>query len=132
MMSFIWRSPKRADCKTAVWHASALHPAVHFAVRRVSLGERIALTAKLRNLCVKHEFLKAGDTHDQLEGVLGDLLVKAAYIEWGLAAIRGLFINGRRAKPAEVVQSGPESLADEIVLAIKAELGLTDAERKNS
>jgi hypothetical protein len=95
------------------------------------LGERIELTRKVRERYRKHEFLQSGNCSDQLDAALTDLLVKAAYIEWGLAEINGLRVDGKKIEPGNVIQKGPEALIDEILTAIKNELGLTEEERKN-
>jgi hypothetical protein len=105
---------------------------VRFAVRRVSLQQRIELNHRVRELTIKHEFLKAGDASSQLEAALSDLLVAKLYIEWGLQTIQGLSINGQVATADSLIASGPENLTDEIVRTIQAESTLTDDERKNS
>ena len=51
-------------------------PGVHYAIRRVSLSQRIELTKRARELSLRHEFLKAGDAPDQLEASLADLLIR--------------------------------------------------------
>jgi hypothetical protein len=105
---------------------------VSFAVRRPSLAQRIDLTERVRNLTLKHEFLAAGNLSDQLTASLSELLVRRLYLEWGLAEIKGLKIDGEPACTLTLVDRGPEDLADEIVQAIKAETGLSEDERKNS
>jgi len=90
------------------------------------------LTARVRELMLKHEFLRSGDTQDQLDASLSELLVRRLYVEWGLAAIRGLKIDGKDACPVSLIEQGPEELVDEIIGVIKTESGLTDDERKNS
>ena len=69
--------------------------------------------------------------NEQLTAVLGELLAKRLYLEWGLAEVQGLTIDGAPASPAVLVEKGPESLAEEIIAAILGELQLTDEERKN-
>jgi hypothetical protein len=132
MMKFTWPSRRPASHSTVEWQTSSELQGVSFAVRKASLGERIDLTAKLRDLCQQHDFLRAGDAADQLEASLGEMLVTRTYLEWGLLHVRGLQIDGRRATPESVIEHGPEPLTGEIAAAIKAELGLTDEERKNS
>jgi hypothetical protein len=107
-------------------------PGVQYTIRRVSLVQRIELTKSVRELCRKHEFLKAGDAADHIESSLADLLVRKLYLEWGLAEISGLRIDGKPATVAALVTKGPEKLCDEIIESIKSELGLTEDERKNS
>lgn len=79
-----------------------------------------------------YEFLKTGDAESQLEAALSDLLVAKLYLEWGLAEIEGLSIDGKKATVSTLIISGPEDLADEIVRQIQAESVLTADERKNS
>jgi hypothetical protein len=105
---------------------------VEFAVRRISLSRRIELTEKVRELVLNREFLSAGDSADQLQATISDLMIRRLYLEWGLVSIKGLRIDGRRAGIGDVVDRAPEELVDEIVDTIKSELGLTDEERKNS
>ncbi len=114
------------------WHASKLMPGVRFALRRVSLRQRIELNRRVKELTIKHEFLRAGGTSDQLEAALSDLLVAKLYVEWGLEEIDGLSIDGERATADLLIAYGPESLANEIGLLIQAQSTLTDDERKNS
>jgi hypothetical protein len=114
------------------WHASKLLPGVRFAIRRISLRQRIELNRRVNELTLKHEFLKAGDTSNQLEVALSDLLVAKLYVEWGLEQMEGLTIDGRKATAELLIDFGPESLANEIGALIQAESALTEDERKNS
>jgi len=114
------------------WHSSQTIPGVRFAIRRVSLRQRIELNHRVRELAMKHEFLNAGDAANQLEGALSDLLVTRLYLEWGLESIEGLLIDGQKATADSLVANGPENLADEIARVIQTESALTDDERKNS
>ncbi len=113
------------------WHSSRLMPGVRFGIRRVSLRQRIELNRRVKELTVKHEFLRAGDTSGQLEATFSDLLVTELYLEWGLEEIEGLSINGQKATVELLIAFGPESLANEIGEIIQAESALTDDERKN-
>ena len=113
------------------WHSSKLMPGVRFAIRRISLRQRIELNRRVNELTLKHEFLRAGDTSNQLEAALSDLLVAKLYLEWGLEDIDGLSIDGRKATAELLIDFGPESLANEIGLLIQAESALTEDERKN-
>ncbi len=125
-------SHKGTDYSSFAWHQSRCLERVSFAVRRPSLAQRIELTGRVRELTLKHEFLKAGDASDQIEAALSELLVHRLYVEWGLAEIQGLKIDGDAADTVSLIERGPEGLIDEIVTAIKAECGLTEDERKNS
>ena len=119
------------DYSSVTWYESQVCKGVRFAVRRISLSQRIEITRRVRDLTLQNEFLRNGDTSEQLNAVLGELLAKRLYIEWGLAEIQGLTVDGIAACPSLLVEKGPESLAEEIVAAIMGELHLTDEERKN-
>jgi len=121
-----------ANYSSVAWYKSSCLEQVSFAVRRPSLAQRIELTERARGLTLKHEFLAAGDLSDQLTASLSELLVRRLYLEWGLAEIKGLKIDGEPASMTTLVERGPEELADEIIKAIKAETGLSEDERKNS
>jgi hypothetical protein len=131
-MSRLRNERPAAQYSSLAWHDSKTLEGVRFAIRKVSLAQRLELTHRVRELTLRYEFLRAGDAAEQLEATLSDLLVRKLYLEWGLAAIEGLCIDGQSATIASTVESGPESLADEIVAAIRAESGLSDEERKNS
>ena len=123
---------KTSGYSSVSWHASETMPGVRYAIRRVSLRQRIELTEKVRDLTMKYEFLMSGDASSQVEAALSDLLVTKLYLEWGLEKLEGLSIDGKPATAPLLIQSGPENLADEIVLQIQAESSLTDDEAKNS
>ena len=130
-MRYTLRSLKGENHHSVTWHDSRALPGVRYAIRRISLAQRIELTKRARELSLKNEFLKAGDAADQLEGSLADLLVRKMYLEWGLDEIRGLKIDGESATAQLLAQKGPEALSDEVVGTIRSELGLSDEERKN-
>jgi hypothetical protein len=131
-MKFISRLRKAPDYFSVAWHESRTVPGVRVAIRRISLGQRIELTKNVRDLALRYEFLKAGEPADQIEASLSDLLVRKLYIEWGVAALEGLRIDTEEATPAMLIQRGPECLTDEIVETIRAQLELSEEERKNS
>ncbi len=117
--------------RSIAWYKSRCLENVSFAVRRPSLAQRIELTERTRGLTLKYEFLAAGDLPDQLTASLSELLVRRLYLEWGLAEIKGLRIDGEPATIVIIVERGPEELVDEMINAIKAEAGLSEDERKN-
>lgn len=123
---------KGKNYSSITWHESETLPGVRFAIRRISLSQRIELTSKLHDLLAQHDFLKAGDSADGLTATLRELLAKKLYIEWGLSSIQGLSIDGQSATAASLIEKGPETLSCEIVKAIKAGLELSEEERKNS
>jgi hypothetical protein len=98
----------------------------------VSLAGRIELTRRVRELTLRHEFLKAGDSADQIEASLSELLVQRLLLEWGLLEVTGLIIDGAPGTPLTLIESGPEALSDEIAATVRQEIGLSEEERKNS
>lgn len=114
-----------------IWRDSQAVAGIRYAVRRISLQQRIELTQKIRELALRHEFLNAGNSADQLEATLSDLLVQKLYLEWGLAEIQGLNIDGKPGTIELLIKKGPEALTDEIVTTVRAELTLSEDERKN-
>jgi hypothetical protein len=132
MMNSFLLSRKDIDYSSIVWHRSQQFEGVSFAIRRPSLEQRIEMTSRVRDLTLKHEFLKAGDIADQLAASLSELLVSKLYLQWGLAEIKGLKIDGEQASVINLIERGPERLIEEIIGAIKAESALTEDERKNS
>jgi hypothetical protein len=132
MMKSMSHSREATSYSSVVWHDSKALPGVRYATRRISLMQRIDLTNRGREIVLKHEFFKAGDASDQLEATLGELLVRKLYIEWGVQEIEGLSVDGEAATVESIVAKGPEDLTDEIVATVRAELELSEEERKNS
>jgi len=122
---------KTTDYRSLCWHDSGSLPGVRFAIRKASLLQRIELTGRIKELTLHHEFLKAGDIPDQLDATMADLLVRRLYLEWGLDQISGLRIDGDPATVESLIERGPEPFIEEILAAIKAELDLSEDERKN-
>ena len=116
---------------TVTWHESQAVPGVQYGIRKVSLAQRIELTSRARELTQRYEFLRAGDAADQLEASLEDLLTRKLYLEWALAEIRDLTIDGQDATVDMIAEKAPEALSNEIVASIQAELSLSEEERKN-
>jgi hypothetical protein len=135
MMRFISRLLDRTQqserFSSLSWHESSSFRGVRFALKRISLGQRMELTKRIIELTARHEFLKAGDPADQLEAALADLLVSKLYLEWGLDRVDGLTIDGQPATAALLIEKGPEALAGEIIAVLKQEAGLSEEERKN-
>jgi hypothetical protein len=130
-MKFISRLLRPPSYSSLAWHESRTVPGVRFATRRISLGQRLELTRNARELALRNEFLKAGEPSDQLEASQADLLVRKLYLEWGVAELEGLRIDGQKATLAMLIANGPECLSDEVIETIRAELELSDEERKN-
>ena len=114
-----------------LWHESEVSAGVRFAIRQISLAQRIELTKQVRQLTLKNEFLRGGTNADQLEAGLGELLARRVYLEWGLAELTGLTIDGAQATPEMLIEKGPEKLSNEIAKVILASLRLSDEEIKN-
>ena len=105
---------------------------VRFRVNRMSFGRRADLARRVRELASRMEFHEAGDSEqDQLSASLMSLDVDRLYIEWGLASLEGLEIDGQPATPDALLSRGPDQLCREIVRAVKAECVLSEEERKN-
>jgi hypothetical protein len=130
-MRFISHLRRAPNYSSLTWHESQTVLGVRFAIRRVSLGQRIELAKNVRDLSLKHEFLKAGDTGEQLEASLADLLARKLYLAWGVERLEGLRIDGEPATVEGLIEKGPEQLSDEIIDVIRRELGLSEEERKN-
>lgn len=131
-MKSILHSHKEASYSSVAWYKSKTLEGVRYAIRRISLQQRIELTKSVRELVQRNEFLQAGDGADQLEAALGELWARKLYLEWGLDQIEGLSIDGEPANKALLIDKGPETLAAEILATIRAQLELQEDERKNS
>ena len=112
---------------------SAAVSGVAFTVRRISLGMRMELMRRIRELSRRIEFLAAGgdELQERIEANLLAQEIDATYLRWGLVEIRGLKIDSEAATAELLIEKGPDVLANEIVLAIKSQCGLCEAERKN-
>jgi hypothetical protein len=131
MMNFISLSRKGAQFESVRWQTSKGMPDVRFALREPSLHKRIDLTRQLHELTLRNEFLASGKEMEQLELALAELLVQKLLVEWGLAAIEGLYIDGTPATPTQLIEVGPERLVAEIAAAVRQRCGLSEEERKN-
>jgi hypothetical protein len=131
MMNFISLSRKRTNFESVRWQTSRELPEVRFAVREPSLQKRIDLTRQLHELTLRNDFLASGKEMEQLELALAELLVQKLLVEWGLAGIEGLYIDGKPATPSQLIDTGPERLVAEIATAIRERCSLTEEERKN-
>jgi hypothetical protein len=133
-MKSFWRWRRASNglrYESLLWLESESFPGVEFSLRKISLSQRIDLSARVRELTLRNEFLRAGELEDQLEASVADLLVQKLYVEWAVVDLRGLTIDGQTASVAGLIERGPEALVTEIAEAIRTHLELTDAERKN-
>jgi hypothetical protein len=86
----------------------------------------------MQMLMARHEFLKAGeDPSEQLEALRVEHEIAQMYLQWGLADIQGLSIDGVPATVNTLLEGGPEELIREALAAIVGQIGLTEDERKN-
>jgi len=105
---------------------------VRFRVRRLSLARRMELVRLIRETGEKLAFHMAGDSViDAAQAAEIRARMDALYIRWGLDEISGITIDGEPISLENLLERGPDSLAREIVEAIKGELFLDEDERKN-
>jgi hypothetical protein len=111
---------------------SQLAQGVTFTVAKMTYGRRVELMRKIRELSRKLEFLEAGsEPGDKMDAALLEAEINRLYLTWGLRAISGLTLDGADATPDLLAESGPENLFQEALAAVRAQTGLTEAERKN-
>lgn len=132
MMNSTSHSHSRLDYSSVVWHESQVLEGVRYAIRRISLLQRLDLVRQVRELMLRYEFLKSGDAADELQANIAELEVQKLYIEWALDEIQGLMIDGELAAASTLIAKGPEALICEIVGAIRQQMELSEQERKNS
>ncbi len=107
-------------------------PGVQFTIWRVSFRRRQDLYRRIRELSGRMAFLESGsDLQERVEANLLAQEIDEMYLRWGLASIELLSTDGEPSTVESLIEKGPESLAREIVRAIKAECGLSNEERKN-
>lgn len=106
-------------------------PGVTFVLAKMSFGRRVELTRRLREIAQRVEFLEAGEAKEKIDAALLTCEIERLYVLWGVQEVRGLTLDGAPATPESLVEAGPEELFREAVAAVKAECGLTEAERKN-
>ncbi|MGQ9635771.1 MAG: hypothetical protein ACUVXB_16195 [Bryobacteraceae bacterium] len=111
---------------------SAVMPGVRFRIRKMSLERRVELTRRLGELMKRIEYLEAGrEPEERIAAAEAAAEVEKIHLEWGLAGIEGLEIDGEPATAESLIAAGPEALTREILQAIRTECGLSEAERKN-
>jgi hypothetical protein len=87
---------------------------------------------QVRELARKMEFLEAGQAPgEKMDAALLRVEMDRLYVTWGLRSISGLELDGREATPQSLTEAGPENLFREAAAAVRAQTGLTAAERKN-
>jgi hypothetical protein len=111
---------------------SQTRPGVRLTVRRMSFTRRVDLMRRIRELAGRMEFAAAGERpEDRMDAGLLQAEIDRIYLEWGLAEVSGLAIDGEPATADTLIDRGPEDLVLEALEALKASAGLSDAERKN-
>jgi hypothetical protein len=111
---------------------SSLAPGVRYTVAKMSFGRRVELTRRIREIATRKEFLDAGESPDEkMEAALLASELERLYLLWGLKEVTGLTLDGSAATPESLATNGPEELFREAVAAVKAQCGLSEAERKN-
>ena len=111
---------------------SRVAPGVVFVIRRMSYGRRADLMRQIRELARRHEFLEASDKPgDKMDAALLEAEINRTYVTWAVRSILGLMMDGTEATPELLADIGPEDLFREALEAVRAQTGLTEAERKN-
>ena len=124
--------PPAVKYASTVSITSSAMPGVAFTVGRMSFGRRMELFRRIREIAANLEYLEAStDFREQVEATLLEQEIENLYLQWGLVSVEGLAIDGQPATLELLLERGPEHLAREIVASIKAECGLSEAERKN-
>ena len=128
-MSCISHSDKHESSR---WFDAEVCTGTRYRISRISLGRRIELARRIREIGRKLEFFEAGNnSREKLEAAVLQGEIDRAYLEWGLESIEGLKIDGEDATPETLIERGPLALAAEILARIRAECGLSETERKN-
>jgi hypothetical protein len=105
---------------------------VSFTVAKMSFGRRTELMRQVRELARKMEFLEAGqDPGEKMDAALLRVEIDRLYLKWGLRAVSGLEVDGVPATPESLAEAGPEELFREALTLVRAQTGLSTAERKN-
>ncbi|MGD0498506.1 MAG: hypothetical protein ABSC23_08715 [Bryobacteraceae bacterium] len=111
---------------------SAVAPGVQFTVAKMSFARRMELMRRVRDLARRMEFLEAGESAgEKMDAALLRAEIDRLYLTWGLRAVSGLELDGSEATPERLVEAGPENLFREALAAVRAETGLSEADRKN-
>jgi hypothetical protein len=111
---------------------SAVAAGVRYTVARMSFARRVELMRKVRELAGRMEFLEAGGgAGDKMDAALLQREIDRLYLTWGLREVSGLEVDGAEATPESLADAGPEDLFQEALAAVRAETGLSEAERKN-
>lgn len=123
-MSYSWRSAEE--------YRSSKYPGVKYRVIRMSMGRRIDLTRRVKDLMKRMEFLNAGGTTgDKVDAAILAGEMDRLYWDFGLESLEGMEINGEPTSPDTQFERGPEDLSREILQRIKQSMQLSEGEQKN-
>lgn len=107
-------------------------PGVSFAIRRMTLRQRINLLQELHSLYREHEFSSAGTSKaDRLHSQLSSLRIDEVFLRWGVTAVDGLEVDGKIISASDLIDHAPESLVHEILCCIREAVALSQDEEKN-
>ena len=122
------------DYQSSVWKDSAEAEGVRYRIRCMSFGRRLELMKRVGDSLARLEFLQAGEStaESTAEATLLGGAIDREFLEWGLEEVEGLEIDGKAPTPADLIESGPESLVQEALRAVRNAVGLSEQERKNS
>lgn len=111
---------------------SKLSEGVTYTVRRMSFNRRLDLMKRVRAIAPKLECFEAGSSQqDRIHAQLLSAEIDQLYVEWGLAEVNGLEIDGSPATPRSLCDAGPEKLFLEALQGVKRACHLSEAETKN-
>ena len=111
---------------------SEIAPGVSYAVAKMSFARRSELMRQVRELARRMEFLEAGEAPGQkMDAALLRVEVERLYLACGLRGVSGLELDGVVATPESLAEAGPEELFREALHAVRTQMGLNEAERKN-
>lgn len=120
------------DYESTVIRESKVCAGVRYVIRRPSLQRRAEITRNVRELLSELEYRESGEgVADRLAAAELESRIDRAYVEWGLARVEGLRIDGAECDVRALIESGPEELCREIAAAIRQECRLSEEERKN-
>ena len=111
---------------------SRIASGIQYTVAKMSFGRRTELMRQVRELAGKVEFLEAGTgSGEKMDAALLRVEIDRLYVKWGLVGISGLELDGRKATPESLAESGPEDLFREALALVRWQTGLNGDERKN-
>jgi hypothetical protein len=110
---------------------SATAPGVRLRVTRMSFGRRLDLMRRVRELARRVECFETGDIGQRMDSGVLRAEIDRLYVQWGLAGVSGLTVDGSESTVEELVERGPEGLFREALEAVRRETGLSEDERKN-